>query len=40
MRPQTRQYKQLIQGKRYQFEAILGIGCMQKTITVLVNVSE
>ncbi len=40
MSTQTRQYKQLTQGKRYQIEALLGIGFMQKTIAVLVSVSE
>ncbi|MDP0560923.1 MAG: IS30 family transposase [Candidatus Endonucleobacter sp. (ex Gigantidas childressi)] len=40
MSTQTRQYKQLTQGQRYQIEALLGTDYMQKEIAVSVGISE
>ncbi|MDP0561589.1 MAG: hypothetical protein QS721_04325 [Candidatus Endonucleobacter sp. (ex Gigantidas childressi)] len=40
MSTQTRQYKQVTQGQRYQIEVFLGTDYMQKEIVVLVGISE
>ncbi|MDP0563324.1 MAG: helix-turn-helix domain-containing protein [Candidatus Endonucleobacter sp. (ex Gigantidas childressi)] len=40
MSTQTRQYKQLTQGQRYQIEALLRTDYMQKEIAVSVGISE
>ncbi|MDP0562060.1 MAG: IS30 family transposase [Candidatus Endonucleobacter sp. (ex Gigantidas childressi)] len=40
MSTQTRQYKQLTQGQRYQIKALLGTDYMQKEIAVSVGISE
>jgi transposase, IS30 family len=40
MNAQTRQYKQLTQGKRYQIEALLGKDHMQKEIAEAIGISE
>ena len=40
MSKQTRQYKQLTQGQRYQIEALLGKGHFQKEIAETVGISK
>lgn len=40
MSTQTRQYKQLTQGQRYQIEVLLEKGYMQKEIALSVGISE
>ncbi|MDP0561972.1 MAG: hypothetical protein QS721_06455 [Candidatus Endonucleobacter sp. (ex Gigantidas childressi)] len=40
MSTQTRQYRQLTQGQRYQIEALLGTDYMQKEVAVSVDISE
>ncbi len=40
MSTQTRQYKQLTQGQRYQIEALLGKGHLQKDIAEFICISE
>ncbi|MDP0561880.1 MAG: hypothetical protein QS721_05945 [Candidatus Endonucleobacter sp. (ex Gigantidas childressi)] len=40
MSTQTRQYKQLTQGQRYQIEALLRTDYMQKEVAVSIGISE
>ncbi|MCL6272358.1 helix-turn-helix domain-containing protein, partial [Sansalvadorimonas sp. 2012CJ34-2] len=40
MSSQTRQYKQLTQGQRYQIEALLGKGHTQKEVALSIGISE